>query len=75
VNTVRDMAIWYLRNVSDGENRVRDFQKYTTLGQRDGQAFMNCLPREDYLKLTGSLVDPFYRDGNIPVAIDFLTKP
>jgi hypothetical protein len=34
---------------------------------------MSSLPGEDYHRLTGSLVDPFYKDVNIPAAIDLLT--
>lgn len=73
MQTVRDVAIWYIRNCDDGEGRVTLFQRYTEAGQRDGQAFMNCLPIEDYHKLSGSIRDPFYLDGNIPAAVDLLT--
>lgn len=47
------------------------------LGQRSGQSLMNTLSQVDcsaYIKLTGSLVDPFYDDAKIPAALDLLTK-
>lgn len=31
--------------------------------QRIGQAFMNSLSKEDYERLTGTLYDPFYSEG------------
>lgn len=45
--------------------------------QRAGQAFMNTLRMydiESYLRLTGSLWDPFYDDKRIGEAIDKLTS-
>lgn len=69
----RDWAVWYLRSLPDHEERLRNFFDLTHSGQRDGQAFMNCLPREDYKRIAGTLHDPFYKDGNLPAAIDLLT--
>jgi hypothetical protein len=46
-------------------------------GQRRGQAFMNVLfefDSDSYVRLTGSLWDPFYVDEKIPSAIDKLTS-
>lgn len=45
--------------------------------QRVGQAFMNTLfeyAPEEYARLAGSLVDPFYDDKKIPAALDKLTS-
>lgn len=54
---------------------VRDaFRANLDKGHRMGQAFMNALPVEDYQRLTGTDVDPFYsEDPNcIATALDFL---
>lgn len=47
------------------------------MGQRTGQAFMNALSMfdlESYNRLTGTIVDPFYEDKNIPAALDKITS-
>jgi len=56
-----------------------EFQRLTReeRGQRDGQAFMNCLhlfDREKYDVLTNTSWDPFYIDKNIRAAIDRLEQ-
>jgi hypothetical protein len=61
-----------------GEEALETFlsMKYTG-SHRVGQAFMNTLSMfdaESYNRLTGSLVDPFYKDENLPAAIDKLTS-
>lgn len=46
-------------------------------GERAGQAFMNVLRDFDepgYERLTGSLADPFYKDTNLPNALDLLAR-
>lgn len=42
--------------------------------QRMGQAFMNALPEEQYELLTGTLIDPFYKDDikSVLTALDYL---
>lgn len=46
-------------------------------GERLGQAFMNTLDAVDYVRLTGSLYDPFYYDtpARVFAAIEYLTAP
>lgn len=41
---------------------------------RIGQAFMNCLPNELDVKLTGTQLDPFYKDDlpSVLKALDYL---
>lgn len=45
--------------------------------QRVGQSFMNVLrifDEPEYIRLTGTDVDPFYVDKKIPAALDRLTS-
>lgn len=61
-----------------GAEAANVFHAYHVVqGQRAGQAFMNTLyefDNESYRRLTGSLVDPFYKDSKIPDAIDKMTS-
>lgn len=52
-------------------------RKININGDRVGQAFMNALrmwDEESYLRLTGTVSDPFYDDSLIPAALDLLTS-
>jgi len=56
-----------------GSECVRDYHRYLTYGQRIGQAFMNALPLKERARLTGTLVDCFYKnDNSVADAIEYL---
>lgn len=40
---------------------IQDFHDALYRGQRLGQAFMNSLSQKDYVRLTGSIYDCFYK--------------
>jgi len=60
-----------------GEDANYVFWRQLTDGHRVGQAFMNALrlfDHDEYLRLTGSLDDPYYNDYKLPAALDRLTR-
>jgi hypothetical protein len=65
-------------NWAYGRKAMIDFYtRITDREERIGQAFMNVLREVDldeYARLAGSTVDPFYQDKNLPAAIDKLTS-
>lgn len=58
VNGYTTLAEDYLK---DRGGNTRAFYDALTEGQRLGQAFMNSLSQKDYLRLTGSIYDCFYK--------------
>jgi hypothetical protein len=50
------------------------YAEYRQKGQRQGQAFMNSIDKDSYIRLTGSILDPFYRDDLLPAAIELLAS-
>lgn len=64
-----------IRDFLTDEGRVC-FETCLSGGQRIGQAWMNAAPDEVYIALSGSMVDPFYRDDAFSVvkALTWLTR-
>ncbi|MFL6416771.1 MAG: hypothetical protein ACJ74Y_14000 [Bryobacteraceae bacterium] len=57
--------------------KLHYLDKRTGSKERIGQAFMNTLywcSYADYMRLNGSLDDPFYNDYKLPTALDRLTS-
>lgn len=50
------------------------YSKGKRMGMRAGQAFMNALPEDEYLRLNNTPIDPFYSNDirDILISLDYL---